>query len=296
MVNASAEALHSVRSDNVVIAGGMSPFCGTAGVVATAPLLFMRKFLCMSAGLTPKPTCAAKVEFDIFGVHPYTAGGPTKEALRPDDVSIGDLPEVRQLLRAAVRAGHVVGRKPVELWVTEFGWDSKPPDAHAVPLRLHARWVAEALYRMWVDGVTLVTWFGLRDEAGGRSDTFTIQSGLYFRRATIAQDRPKPALRAFRFPFVAFASGKKIHVWGRTPWGRTGVVLVEQSSETGWKRVARLRTNRYGIFQRRVTATASGDKLRARLPNGSRTSVPFSLKRPPDLLVNPFGGPYDEVP
>jgi hypothetical protein len=75
-------------------------------------------------------------------------------------VSIGDLPEANRLLRAAVRARHVVSRGRVQLSVTEFGWDSKPPDDYAVPLKLHARWVAEALYRMWLDGVTLVTWYG----------------------------------------------------------------------------------------------------------------------------------------
>lgn len=297
MVNATAAALHGVHSGNVVIAGGLSPFCGTNGVVATAPLLFMRRFLCMSDDPVPEPTCAGTVEFDIWATHPYTAGGPTHEALRPDDVSIGDLPEMSQLLRAAVKAEHVVSRRSVEFWVTEFGWDTKPPDYYAVPLRLHARWVAEALYRMWLDGVTLVTWFAVRDEAAnGRAYEQTIQSGLYFRRRTIAQDRPKPSLTAFRFPFVAFPSGRKILVWGRTPSGQPGSVVVEQSSKTGWKLVARLRTDRYGIFQRRVAAAGQGDRLRARLPDGSRVSVPFSLTRPPDLLVNPFGGPYLPIP
>jgi hypothetical protein len=297
MVNAAAEALHRIRFDNIVIAGGLSPFCGTSGVVATAPLLFMRKLLCMSDDPVPRPTCSATVKFDIWATHPYTAGGPTHEALRPDDVSIGDLPEMRRLLRAAVKARHVVSRRSVRFWVTEFGWDTKPPDGHAVPLRLHARWVAEALYRMWQDGITLVTWFALRDEAANRrAPGQTIQSGLYFRRRAIAQDRPKPSLAAFRFPFVAFPSNGKIFVWGRTPWGKPGAVVVEQSSKHGWRAVAHLSTDRYGIFRRRVAAVTPGDRVRARLLNESRASIPFSLVRPPDLLVNPFGGPYLPIP
>jgi hypothetical protein len=298
LVNASAEALHAVHDDNVVIAGGMSPFCGTNGVVATAPLLFMRKLLCMSDDATPRATCADTTEFDVWAMHPYTAGGPTHEALRPDDVSIGDLPEMRSLLRAAIRAGHVRSKRSVAFWVTEFGWDTKPPDYYAVPLKLHARWVAEALYRMWQDGVNLVTWYGIRDEAAnGRSYEQTIQSGLFFRGRTIAQDRPKLSLRAFRFPFVAFPSNGRILVWGRTPWGKRGPVVVEQSSKQGgWKVTARLITDRFGIFQRRLAPVSGGETLRARLPDGSRASVPFSLVRPPDLLVNPFGGPYLPIP
>jgi hypothetical protein len=298
MVNDTAAALHQVRPDNVVIAGGLSPFCGTSGVVAMAPLLFMRKLLCMSNDPVPRPTCSAKVSFDIWAANPYTAGGPTHKAWRPDDVSIGNLPEMNRLLQAAIRAGHVQSTRPVGFWVTEFGWDTKPPDTGGVPLALHARWVAEALYRMWLDGITLVTWFALRDEApAGRAEAFVIQSGLYFRGDAVADDRPKPALRAFRFPMVAFEQpGPRILVWGRTPWGRSGSVVIEQSWRQGWRLVGRVSTDRYGVFYRTLQPRGPGLLVRARLAGSAATSVPFSLRRPPDLLVNPFGGPYARTP
>jgi hypothetical protein len=150
---------------------------------------------------------------------------------------------------------------------------------------------------MWLVGVTLVTWYGLRDDAAnGRPDALTIQSGLYFRGTTIAQDRPKPALDAFRFPFVAYKAARKVRVWGRTPRGEPGAVVVESFSGAAWKPVRRLRTDRFGIFRRTISAPTRAEKLRARLADGSRRSRPFSLTRPPDLKVNPFGGPYDEVP
>ena len=258
----------------------------------------MRKLLCMSGRRNPKPTCKATVEFDVWAVHPYTAGGPTHSAFRPDDVSIGDLPEVRRLLRAAVDAGHVASRRSVRLWVTEFGWDTRPRDYYAVPLKLHARWVAEALYRMWGDGVTLVTWFAIRDDARrGREDGQIIQSGLYFRGRSIVHDRAKRSLAAFRFPFVAFRTG------GEDP--RVGPDSV--GAARGRRRRA---VGQIGMEARRPppcgslrhlpahgSATrARGDLLRARLPDGSRISVPFSLTRPPELLVNPFGGPYQATP
>jgi len=291
MVNAAADAIHAVQSNDLVIAGSLSPFCGTNGVVATAPLLFMRKLLCMSNDPIPKPTCNQAVHFDIWAVHPYTSGGPTDKASRPDDVSLGNLPEVSKLLQAAVRAGHVVSARPVGFWVTEFAWDTKPPDCCGVPLGLDARWVAEALYRMWLDGVTLATWFLLRDEASnGRPDWQVIQSGLYFRGNTLAQDRPKPPLSAFRFPFVAFRSGRRILVWGRTPWGKPGTVVVEQSAKQGWKLLARLRSDANGIVFAHLASAGSGTWVRARLVGATARAVPFSLVVPPDLVVNPFGG------
>jgi hypothetical protein len=291
MVNAVSSSVHAVHSDNVVIAGGVSPFSGTRGVVAIGPLLFMRKVLCMSGNPAPKPTCRASASFDVWSVHPYTAGGPSHSAALPEDVSLGDLPEVARLLQAAVRAGHVHSRSQVKLWVTEFGWDTTPPDPDAVPLRLHARWVAEGLHRMWEAGVSLATWYGLRDQAlDGRPPGQVIQSGLYFRASTLRGDRPKPALAAFRFPFVAFSAARGIHVWGRTPWGMPGTVTLEQSSLAGWKKVASLSTDRYGIFDRVVVSSRPGRWLRVQLLGSRSTSVPFSLTKPAELAVNPFGG------
>jgi hypothetical protein len=291
LVNSMYAAVHAVHPDNLVIAGGTSPFSGTSGVVSVGPLLFMRKLLCLSADQDPKPVCDDTVHFDIWSTHPYTAGGPTHSAGLPDDVSLGDLPRMSRLLRAGVAARHVISARPVAYWVTEFGWDTTPPDCCAVPLQLHARWVAEALYRMWLDGIDLVTWFLIRDQApNGRPDGQVLQSGLYFRGSSPASDQPKPALAAFRFPFVAFTSGRGIRVWGRTPWGKPGAVSVERSSSTGWRRLARLRSDRFGVFQGVLRSAGGGQLVRARLVDGSASAVPFSLQAPPDLVVNPFGG------
>jgi hypothetical protein len=109
-----------------------------------------------------------------------------------DNISIPDLPQVQRLLGASWAAHHIVAARRPPLWVTEFSWDTKPPDPKAVPVRLQARWVSEGLYRMWSDGVSVVTWFQLQDDPMSKSD---FQSGLYF-----VSGRAKPALRAFRFP------------------------------------------------------------------------------------------------
>jgi hypothetical protein len=150
MLNAFADAVKAVRPDNLVIAGGLTPFAAEgADYSAVAPLRFMRELFCLSDGPSPQSTCATRVRFDIWGHHPYTEGGPTHTAAGADDVSLGDLPEMNQLLRAAQSLGKIVSDGPVEFWVTEFSWDSDPPDTSgtAVPLDLEARWVAEAIYR-----------------------------------------------------------------------------------------------------------------------------------------------------
>src|SRR5205085_2269282 len=130
---------------------------------------------------------------------------------RPGDVELGDLPQMRTLLRAAVKAHHVVSTHSVQLWVTEFAWNSNPPRKGAAPMALAARWTAESLYEAWRCGVSLFTWFGLEDEP--KPSPF--QGGLYFLSSSLDTARPKPVLTAFRFPFVAYLGKSAVTVWGR---------------------------------------------------------------------------------
>lgn len=290
MVNRFSAAVHSVAVQpagvpNVVVAAGLAPFGKPRN---PAPMAFMRQMLCMSK-IPYHRVCQATAQFDAWATHPYTCGSPSHKAFGRDDVSIGDLPEMSRLLRAAVRAGRVVSPRGVAFWVTEFSWDTKPPDREAVPLRLHARWVAEALYRMWRSGVRVATWFTLRD------DPFPshYQSGLYFYRGTsLLSDRPKTlSLRAFRFPFVAYAQRGRVFVWGRTPPEGAGLrVVVERRTPSGWRRVGARTADGSGIFSGRFQTSTRGT-IRARFSTGTETilSTPFSLRRPAERLICPFG-------
>jgi hypothetical protein len=280
MVNEFAAGVKSIHTDNLVIAGGTAPFGGDVNV---PPLTFMRELLCLSPSLQPK--CAEKIHLDIWAHHPYTSGGPTHQAISAGDVSLGDLPEMRRVLTAGVESGNIVSSQPVEFWVTEFSWDSNPPDPKAVPIRLQARWVAEALYRMWSTGVSLVTWFTLRDEPLYQS---FYQSGLFFGGASLATARPKPAFAAFRFPVVGIPIRGGFLVWGRSPSGKPGRVIIEQSFKGGWNRLAILRTDPFGIFQRSFRRPATGS-VRASLAGLPDRATPFGLKPVADRSYNPFG-------
>jgi hypothetical protein len=189
---------------------------------------------------------------------------------------------MRAVLAAAGRAGHLSKRSPA-FWVTEFSWDSSPPDPQGVPSALLTRWVAEALYRMWSDGVSLVTWLQVRDQPIA-SDFF--QSGLLY-----ANWQPKPALRAFRFPLVALPDTGGVRVWGRTPRGEPRRVVVEQRLGGAWKRVATLTPDRYGVFQTKVAVPARG-LMRARTFAPAASSSPsFGVALVADRFFNPFGQP-----
>lgn len=284
LVNAAARALKRVKKDNFVIAGSVAPFGdNTPSVVAQnkdwGPLSFTRDVLCLSASL--KKTCNDKIDFDAWSIHPYTSGGPNHHAQLGNDLSLGDLPKLRPILSAAWRHKTIAAPRFPETWVTEFSWDSKPPDPGGVPTALLDHWVPEALYKMWSNGVSVVTWFTVSDFALS-SD---YQSGLYYRSG-----KPKPYLAAFRFPFVAQRRGHAVHVWGRVPpTASGGLATIEQRFGSGWTRLGVVRTNRDGIFTGTLAARGSGD-VRARAAKTGVDSLPYSLTEPPDHFYNPFGG------
>lgn len=274
MVNTFAAAVHKVDGANRVVAGGLSPFTVNYPTVKSiGPLKFMRELF------------ARPVRFDIWAAHPYTTGGPFHHATNPNDVSLGDLPKMHALLEAALKRHAIVAPHGLGFWVTEFSWDTDPPDPNAVPINLQARWVAEALYQMWRSGVTLVAWWLLQDRPLATSPN---QSGFYTYAETLAAAHPKPSLVSFRFPFVAYLRTGGVYVWARTPWGRPGVVTVQLRQGGSWHDVARLRTNANGIVSTTLAVIVSKtDAMRAQF--GADQTLTFSLTEPPDHPYRPFG-------
>jgi hypothetical protein len=281
LVNAFADAVHAVQRSNLVVAGGLAPFGhDSSDIQVVAPLQFMSQLLCVSQKPPYRRTCPNRTRFDVWSHNPYANGGPNRHAHSPNDISIGDLPKMHELLAAARKAGTIESRRPPEFWVTEISWDTNPPDPLGVPSTLHARWVAEALYRMWQDGVSAVIWFRLQDDPLRESP---YQSGFYTAAGAV-----KPSLRAFRFPFVAFRTDATVQVWGRTPTSTNDWVIVEGQSGAKWTRLARVRADAGGIFSHRVSVP-KGTALRAQVEGSSTVSVPFSLIVPPDRPATAFG-------
>ncbi|HEX2111596.1 MAG TPA: hypothetical protein VHF67_08585 [Gaiellaceae bacterium] len=277
MVTQFAAGVRRAASANRVVAGGLAPL-GRRG--KPAPLAFMRAMLCVTrSGGRACDLRGAPVPFDVWAHHPYTSGGPTHRAGGRDDVSLGNLPKMRRLLRAAVRLGHVDSRSGPAFWATEFSWDTRPPDPQGLAMPLHARWVSEALYRMWRNGVSVVIWFRIQDDPLRSSYQ---QSGFFTARGS-----PKRSLTAFRFPVVALRRAGGTYVWGRTPFGAPGRVIVEIKTGGSWRRLGTVRAGGSGIFTKTFRPRPRRGFVRARF-NGER-SLPFSLTYAPDRFVNPFG-------
>lgn len=294
LLNRSYDAIKAVNRSNIVLAAGLAPI-GRPGVTV-GPMEFTRRLLCMTGRKNPKPIprrCRNGVKFDVFDMHPYTTGGPTRKSRHPDDVQMGDLGKLVTLLRAADRAGRIKGMfKRTPLWITEMSWDSNPPDPGGVRIRVLSRWTSETIFRAWQAGVGTFFWYSLRDrDTGDLPFSQTTQSGLFFRGATIEEDRPKPSLQAFRFPFVAFSSRRSVEYWGRTPTSTKGRVVLQVRQGGKWKRISVVRANRFGIFQGTlpVTRRLRPNRGHVRAVYRRERSLPFGLRKVKDFYQPPFG-------
>lgn len=282
-----------VDPTNLVLAPGLAP----VAVKERSPggLQFAKKLLCMKGSDPFKPLpgdCGGGVPFDIFDIHPYTTGGPTHSG-GSSGISMGDLGKVQRLLTAADAAGHIRSAfKRIPLWITEFSWDSKPPDPGGLAMKIEMQWIPEALYQSWLHGVSVFMWYSLEDELPppGSNFTETDQSGLFFAAKSGAEARPKPLLRSFRFPFVAFAQNKGLRFWGRTPTSRSGKVRLQVREGSRWKSIGSVRAKTGGIFAGLAKSGYGADGVGAvRAVFAGQPSPGFPMKRVGDFPQPPFG-------
>jgi hypothetical protein len=294
LINSFYAAVKAVDPSNLVIAAGLGPIAVPGFTIG--PMRFARLLLCMTGGNEhPRPTkgnCEGGVDFDIFDIHPYTSGGPTHEG-GVNDVEMGDLHKLTTLLAAADRAGRIHGAFPhTPLWITEFSWDSNPPDPGGLQMKILTRWAAEALHDAWSAGVHTFFWYSLRDAPGvpGYPNAETPQTGLYFRGATVAQDEPKEVLSAFRFPFVAYPRTKGLEFWGRTPTSSSGKVSIQALKGGHWRGVFVARADENGIFRgKAATLYGRDERGKVRAVYRGQGSPPFSMHNVPDFPQPPFG-------
>jgi hypothetical protein len=272
LLNAFYAAVKSVRRSNIVIAGAMAPFGDLPGAERIPPVQFLRGLLCLrGTGLAPV-SCPDPAHFDILSHHPYAIFGPTEPAFNPDDASVPDLWKLTGPLAAAVRTGRALPRAHKRLWVTEFSWDSSPPDPNGVPIRQHALWLEEAFYVLWRQGVDTIAWYNVVDQPPVPDYASTYQSGVYYRNG-----RRKPAFRALRFPFVAEReSGGRVILWGIAP--RSGAVAVKRRSGGHWRTMLTLNVRAHAIFTR-VVAMSGSALMRAQL--GPESSLVWRMQSRP---------------
>jgi hypothetical protein len=278
LLNAFYAGVKSVENSDVVVSAGLAPDGDPAGVGRMAPLSFLRAMLCLApVGVRAHTRCADPPHFDALAFHPLSVGDPNQPAASALDVSISDAAKIARLLRQAetLHTAMPAGAKP--MWVTELNWEGSTVASGAgVPVALQAAWVARALHRLWIAGVSLVQWEFLIDPYPGVLASTPTGGFIEYQRpaglysAAPGGDpeaaRPKAFLSGFTSPFDPLRTDRRrVRVWALLMKSRQLVLLQRQLHDLTWRTVAALRANRFGVLNALVSIRGAA---RLRLKEG----------------------------
>ena len=219
------------------------------------PLPFLRAALCLDSNNRPfrgsraKATgCSGRVKRIStlgFAVHPYNQGGngtPRSRTKTKTSLSIAYMPRLHRLMDSAARRGRIAGRRGI--YVTEFGFQSKPPDSVSnVSPAEQAQYINESDRLFFGD--SRVKWVGQYELTDvPQRDQFN--SGLRF----VGGER-KPAYAAYRMPIVVTRrSANSVEVYGQSrPGGASTVAIQAQQSGKPFTTVRSVRANSRGVFR-----------------------------------------------
>jgi hypothetical protein len=225
------------------------------------------------------------VLFDATGWahHPYELTfSPHQAPLHRDWVTIANLPRLTSTLSRALRRYGRPRPGGLPLYLTEFGYQTNPPDRFGVSWAQQAAYLNESEFRAYVNpAVRTLGQFLLRDDGGDVGLTF--QSGLL----THGGGR-KPSYDAFELPVylpqARFVRGENLRVWGMArcaPNDTAQEVGVEfhPLRSAAWRRVATLRAGGgYGYVDGRVRFPGSG-VMRLRWGDHASREVSVRLTR-----------------
>ncbi|MGH2861323.1 MAG: hypothetical protein ACRDLT_07415 [Solirubrobacteraceae bacterium] len=268
LLNAFYAGVKAGHRGTVVLASGLEGY-GDApfkGLQRTHPVTFMENLLCLTAKLERARCAGGPAHFDVTAADPYEAFSPTTHAVSSLDASAPDLGRLTKVVKAAVRAHTLLPHKAKPLWVTEFGYDSKPPNPSAVSTATQAKWLEEGFYTFWQEGARVAMWYLVRDQTRPYIQNYF--SGVYFRNG-----KKKPSFTAYSFPFVIMDTGRTTaRAWGITPAG--GTVKVQIKAGGSWKTIRTFHRGAGTIFDFSSSDLKHG-KYRATV--GAQSSLVWTL-------------------
>lgn len=264
------------HGDDTILFGELMPRGGTDSR-KVRPLEFLREMVCLDRNYRKYRGSAARkrgcrrvgrIPTSGLAYHPYTlANGPDVNE-GADEAAIGQLSRVRRTLDALARRGKLPRRLPI--WITEFGYQTRPPDPNATRLRR-----APAL-------MDLSEWIAFRDRRVAsysqyqlRDDDFW-QSGLRF-----ADGDAKPGVyAAFSLPvFVRSLGGNAVEVFGGGRGASGAAAQVESKPPGGsYRSLGSAAVNSSGYF-RQVFRISGASRRKFRVTLGAQQRVKKPVAR-----------------
>ena len=249
----------SGHESDTILLGELMPRGGTSSK-KIPPLDFLREMVCLDRNYRQYRGRAARkrgckrvgrIPTSGLAYHPYTlANGPSVREPVAGDAAIGQLSRVTRTLDALARRGKLPRRTPI--WITEFGYQTKPPDPFATPIGRAPGLMDESeLIAYRNRRVRSYSQYTLRDAP-------TWQAGLRF-----ANGRKKPGVySAFALPLhLERLNGGRVEVFGAIRTASSGDVAVEVKANrrASYRSVGSVPVNNVGYFRRTFRVKAGSE-------------------------------------
>jgi hypothetical protein len=162
-----AAAYAGIKAGNplALVAIGETSARGTDKPGGIRPVHSPGKFAELVAKANPR------LKFDAWAQHPYPTnpGSPPTQLLKWPNVSLKSFPRFEKSLNTWFR------RKSTPIWITEYGYQTRPPDSLGVPYSTQSKYIAQAIaLAKSYPYVPMFIWFVYQDDPGQ-----PWESGLY---------------------------------------------------------------------------------------------------------------------
>jgi hypothetical protein len=271
---------------DTILFGNLLPFArsGKTFPGKVRPLEFLREATCLDPSYRPFRGRAARVRgcsgfkpIRTSGIayHPYTLAGGllVNSAPSPDEASIDTLSKLTKALDKIGKRRRFSTRRP-PVYLSEFGWQTRPPDPFATSLRLVPEFIGQSEWLAFRNPrVKAIAQYPLVDDAVDRSGfrRFSgFQSGL---RYSNGKEKPR-VYDAWRLPFfVRLLAPNKVEIFGGNRAATGGRVTVQSKLGGGFQPLpgGTLQLNSRGYF-RRVFTISAANRRQYRFVSGSLES------------------------
>jgi hypothetical protein len=272
---------------DTLLLGELMPRGGTSPS-KVRPLEFLREMACLDRNYhqyrgraAKKRGCRKVGRFPTSGIayHPYTPPAGPHVAEGPDDAAIGQLSRLRATIDALARRGKLPSRLPI--WITEFGYQTKPPDPlQGAPLKRAAAFMDESEWIAFRNPrVASYSQYTLLDDppraGSGPLRWSSWQAGLHFLNGK----RKPHVYDAFRLPvFVRTLSGNRVEIFGGRRTLSGGTAQIESKAPgASYRSLGTAEVNPTGYFRRVFKVNgAARRKYRVTLDGITRVKSPVA--------------------
>jgi hypothetical protein len=267
------------HGDDTILLGELMPL-GAGSPRKVPPLEFLREVACLDRRYRPYRgraargrDCAGVGQIPTSGVahHPYTPGEGIHARGKRDEAPIADLGRLTRTVDAIARRGRLPRRLPV--WITEFGFQTDPPDPFQFAIRRvpglmdESEWIAFRNRR-----VRSYSQYSLRDDPPRPSGNRFLRYSSFQMGLRFDDGRKKPGVYdAFPMPaFVRLLGPGRVEIFGGLRSGNSGRAAISARVPGGrYLSVGSARLNSAGYFRSVFRVRRAAD-ARYRIEIGGR--------------------------